>query len=528
MHLKAHSSLCVFIAASQVLGCGTRSEIPGLYVLTDASSDVPQARCERDEDCPGAGDLCRPVVCRRSEGVCESLSEVDCDDSDPCTGDRCESSTGTCAHEPLSLDLDRDGFNGARAGYAPGEPESCGDDCDDSSNLAYPGGVEVCDGVDNDCNGIVDDGANFVPTGADATILSMGKAPAQPGGFGWSGIPAAGYLAAYDGSEGGKSRVYLQRVGVDGALAGDAEQLTMVNADASGGAMVWTGDRYGVAWADRRHQDYEVYFTIVDAYGSKLIADLRLSAAAGFSIYPRVVFDGSHFVVAWQDEREGVFTILARRIALDGQTFTEERTLVPVYTLPHEAPFLSVGKHNLGLAWVSGGTFERQVRFRVFDHALSPEAEDVSLTEKGNGGAFPMVVWNGDVYVVAWYDADAAPFTVYGAVVDEQGNVLTPATPLATGPDHARYPWLMPLGDRLMVVFSDDRDGNQGYELYAKMLTGALEAASPDVRITKSIGHSILPVATFGPTGDVGVLFRDDRLQEQHVFFTRLACVIPD
>ncbi|MBN1156190.1 hypothetical protein JXA85_01110 [Candidatus Woesearchaeota archaeon] len=32
-----------------------------------------------------------------------------------------------------------------------------GNDCNDNSNRSYPGGTEVCDGLDNDCNGTVDD-----------------------------------------------------------------------------------------------------------------------------------------------------------------------------------------------------------------------------------------------------------------------------------------------------------------------------------------------------------------------------------
>ena len=36
-----------------------------------------------------------------------------------------------------------------------------GGDCDDSNNTVYPGALEVCDGFDNDCNGIVDDGPDL-------------------------------------------------------------------------------------------------------------------------------------------------------------------------------------------------------------------------------------------------------------------------------------------------------------------------------------------------------------------------------
>ena len=43
-------------------------------------------------------------------------------------------------------DADGDGFT------------ECGGDCDDTATDVFPGGVEVCDGLDNDCDGLVDDG----------------------------------------------------------------------------------------------------------------------------------------------------------------------------------------------------------------------------------------------------------------------------------------------------------------------------------------------------------------------------------
>lgn len=37
-----------------------------------------------------------------------------------------------------------------------------GEDCDDNDWTSYPGAPEVCDGVDNDCNGAVDDDAGLI------------------------------------------------------------------------------------------------------------------------------------------------------------------------------------------------------------------------------------------------------------------------------------------------------------------------------------------------------------------------------
>jgi len=101
-------------------------------------------------------------------------SETDCDDTNPEVG----------AAQAWYFDHDTDGFGDpalmvitceAPAGYV-----ADGSDCNDLSASAYPGAEEVCDGLDNNCDGTADE-----PTAVDA---STWFADADTDGFGNSAV----------------------------------------------------------------------------------------------------------------------------------------------------------------------------------------------------------------------------------------------------------------------------------------------------------------------------------------------------
>lgn len=108
------------------------------------------------------------------------ISQGDCDDTDPAksplVSEQCDDLDQDCdgiKDEDLPLyiyyrDKDNDGFVNCvdttlacrqPSGFLPEEPDGEVDsDCNDSRADIFPGATEICDGFDQDCNNIVDDG----------------------------------------------------------------------------------------------------------------------------------------------------------------------------------------------------------------------------------------------------------------------------------------------------------------------------------------------------------------------------------
>jgi hypothetical protein len=95
----------------------------------------------------------------------------DCDDTDNSIG----------AAVAYYIDTDNDGY-GSESSTAtllctnPGAGYSTNNsDCDDAENTVYPGAPELCDGLDNDCNGQEDDGLTFLNYFLDADEDGFGS-----------------------------------------------------------------------------------------------------------------------------------------------------------------------------------------------------------------------------------------------------------------------------------------------------------------------------------------------------------------
>jgi hypothetical protein len=518
----ALGAFVVFVVVAQ--GCGARSQLQP---------------CQRDSDCTSL-DLCATYVCAYDQTLhdkaCTVVAKTNCDDGDPCTTDSCDKKTGQCQNAPLTFDLDGDGHKGPLAGHQPGDPGSCGDDCDDTDPRAFPGNKEVCDGVDNDCDGIIDNGASYVPKfGSDFQLSKASFDWAEPDSF-VRGSTTGGVriLATYDATLAGQLSPLLQPLDATGQPAVDPSILTGTDAAGSGTSVAWTGDRFGIAWSDRRDGNYEVYFALLDPTGKKMApGDERITVSAGFSLYPSLVWTGQQFVMVWQEDKgNGDFLLQGQRLDLDGRLVGSIVTLT-AGAFDNQGPALAAGRTELGLVWVRQNAVSQAIVFQplAFDLTGLPSApKPVALTTPAMVGSGASIKYDrkNDRYVAAFYDASPTKRVVYGTVVGKDATIVVPPTDVADSPNQARDPTLLTLGDRVLFVFADNRDQNSGYELYAHTFSADLSTElTPPTRITNAKGDSVAPLVAFADDGTVLVLFRDDRGANPAVWETGLACTMP-
>ena len=132
--------------------CTTDCDDGDAFVFFGAAENESDDLCMRDADEDGWGDRTPPE---------NGAAGLDCDDTDAAiTGE----------------DGDGDGML------------NCEGDCDDSNALVYPNAIEICDGIDNDCDGVIDGGAEteyFVDSDGDGYgfIQISVLACSQPNGY---------------------------------------------------------------------------------------------------------------------------------------------------------------------------------------------------------------------------------------------------------------------------------------------------------------------------------------------------------
>ncbi|MCA9596848.1 MAG: putative metal-binding motif-containing protein [Myxococcales bacterium] len=339
--------------------------------------------CTKDADCDD-GLACNGKETCGSTG-CVAGTPMDCQNPDAA---HCESAckesagTGTC----VVVGKDADGDQHLDAACTA---DTTADDCDDANKAVFPGASEVCDGIDNDCNGKdeFEEGTSS-PTGSSKQLADAAYFP----DVAWSPTDKHYGVVWRDAFGGG---IQYARVTPAGDMVGSKVQ---VSADDAAPRVAWSGSHFAVAWSSGGR----VKLRRVSPNATFPEAAKPISDGASKAGDPDVAATATGWTVIWSDARTNTLgTLYAHAVDAAGTPTAGGDKQVGDTGGANKAPAIASGSGGLFVAEERGSTavvnaikvFGLSASFAVsgakdLPTGASPKRPAVAATDDGWSGGW--------------------------------------------------------------------------------------------------------------------------------------------
>lgn len=260
-------------------------------------------------------------------------------------------------------------------------------------------------------------------------------------------------------------------------------------------AVAFDGTSYLVVWTEVRSSGKDVLAARMSADGQILdAAPFAVSAAAGDQFDPAVAFDGTNYLVVWQDSRDGKH-VYGARVAPAGAVLDANGILVSGSSGTQLKPTVGFDGATFVVAWeeqLAGGNDVYGARVSGLGEALGVFA----ISTAGGQQFQPSIACVPGGCLAAWRDQRAAGPDVYGArivagaVVDPNGFGISRA-----GSSQGK-PSVSTDGTGYLVVWNDTRNGSS--DVYGARVTTAGEVVDTNgIAISRAADLQQAPVAAF-------------------------------
>ncbi|MBW2264191.1 MAG: putative metal-binding motif-containing protein, partial [Deltaproteobacteria bacterium] len=485
--------------------------------------------CPGGDDCDDQDDRAFPgsraVDCSDDDHDCNGNADEDNDGDgyvryDDCYGDDCDDEDPdvnpgetelTCDGKDTDCDglmaveedFDGDGYAN-EACVAPGEEV----DCDDVDDNIHPGAVEVCDMIDQDCDG------TWADAGADTD--RDGGLDWRCGGNDCNDEDVTIYFGAdevcVDGIDQDCDGI------VDGPIRMPAKTfVTDAQAWTYNTSMVWAGSQWGIAWEDSRVVFYDIRFARLDADGALVGTELTVTdTVTSTSRDPALSWTGSEFVVAWRDNRVNYDDIFAARISETGALSSTE-TQITGGTDYCRAPDLAWTGSELGLVWHDDRHGSYEIYFQRLDPDLTEVGSEVRVTDAPSYYSwYPAIAWSGSHYGLAWRDYRDGNHDVFFTTLDPDGTKVVTDTAMTTSVGWAHTPDIVWAASKWAVSWQDDRHSWQ-WEVYLAFMDTAGIKIGSDVRVTNDTAESEVPQLAWSGS-EFAIHWADNRATDWHSY----------
>lgn len=289
----------------------------------------------------------------------------------------------------------------------------------------------------------------------------------------WTG---AHYLVIWDDGRSGRyTELYLARVDAEGqVLDATGKRFSSGAGHESYPQVAWGNNGGLVVWQDYRNNAWNIYAARITADGENLDPQGIPVATGSKSLwYPSVAWDGTQYLVVWQDTRGDYYDILGARVASDGSVLDPEgfpiSTTMPKYQYH---PSVAAGGGVFLVAWDDGTAIWAR---RVDEDGAVVDSAELLLCDEYGYQDGTSVVWRGSDFFVAWSDTRSSTSSeggdIYGARVTAGGDVLeSDGLPINLSTGSQYEPATTTQDGKVMVVWTDTRSGTYYHDIYGALL----------------------------------------------------------
>jgi hypothetical protein len=281
-------------------------------------------------------------------------------------------------------------------------------------------------------------------------------------------------------------------------------------------AVAFDGTNYLVVWQDDRGSGFDLYGIRVSGTGTVLDASaIVLAAATGHQRNPAVAFDGTNYLVVWEDTRTS-FTpdIHGTRVSPAGAVLDPAGLTLCTRSNAQEHPALAFDGTNYLLVWDDSGTSSSRDIYgtRVSKAGAVLDPSFLGISTNASDQASPTLAFDGTNYLVVWSDwRNSGASDVFGARVSRAGVVLdTAGLSIAGGTDAQIDPAIAFDGTNYLVAWADFRTFPHSNLFARRVRPAGTLVDGTALTVSSAVGHQQAPSVAFNGT-DFLVAWQDER-----------------
>ena len=240
-----------------------------------------------------------------------------------------------------------------------------------------------------------------------------------------------------------------------------------------------TNSVYLVTWTDTRNSlSSDIYGTRVGTNGTVLDpGGITVCVTNDFQSHSAIGYNGTNFLVAWQDKRTGTNDIFATRIGIDGTVLDPLGIVITMAYLDQTVPTVAAANDQYLVAWQdgrSGGTTNDIYGTRVSSAGVVLDAVNLIINAERFAQKSPRASSIGTNYFVVYFTGQSdISYDIYGNRVTSSGVTLDGAgIPICTNATTEFFPDVATDGTNYLAVWQDQRN-DTSWDIYGARISSA-------------------------------------------------------